>query len=223
MLRSMRCARAALGILAPLAIAARGTADPIRVDVSATQNNFDTPVWVTLDAGSYSVTPLGIAGGGTFDTWNPWGTADCELPAGCTQTLPTTVTGWKNSYDVISGVLSDVQIASTPQSPIAPEPTGDPALQDYWYAPATPPEIDRYHVDDGLVYPTAADGVATAAASQFTVTAAGPVGFAIRDSYLLDNLGGVSLVITPLPEPGSALGLAVGCAALALRRRRRSR
>src|SRR5882672_10204338 len=100
MLGSTRCARAALGVLATLALAGRAGADPIRVAVDATQQNFANPVWVSLEAGDYSVTPIGIAGGGAFDAWQPWGdTTTCGAPSGCVQTIPTTVVGWKNSYD----------------------------------------------------------------------------------------------------------------------------
>jgi hypothetical protein len=220
MSRSTRCVRAALGALAIVAFAGRAGADPIRVDVDAIHNNFANPVWVSLEAGDYSVTPVGIAGGGAFDAWQPWGDATtCGAPSGCVQTIPTTFVGWKNSYDVLSDALTAVSVSESPLTPVAQEPTNEAFLQDYWLANAS--VVDRYHVDDGMVYPSAADAFVPAAASVLTVSQAGLVGFAIRDDFPSDNLGGVSLEIAPLPEPAGMPALTLGFAALAIRRRSR--
>jgi len=165
------------------------------------------------------VTPVAIAGGGAFDGWQPWGETTCGNPAGCVQTIPTTFTGLKNSYDVISDALTAVSVNESPLAPAEEEPTGEAFLQDYWLANAS--VVDRYHVDDGMVYPTAADAGASAVASVITLSEAGLVGFAIRDDYTGDNLGGVSLDIAPLAEPSAIPALAIGCAALALLKRKR--
>ena len=184
------------------------------IDIDGTANNFANPVNAFLAAGTYLVTPLGIAGGGAYDAWNPWDFSDCATPSGCTQTIPTSVMGWKNSYDVISEALSAVSVAGSPLAPVASEPAGPGGLQDYWLA--SPSETDRYHVDDGKVYPTAADAFAAAQSSQFTVSASGLVGFAIYDSSVADNSGGISLEITAIPEPSTAGLLALGLIPLAL-------
>ena len=91
------------------------------------------------------MTPVAIAGGGAFDCWQPWGETTCGNPAGCVQTIPTTFTGWKNSYDVISDALTAVSVNESPLAPAEEEPTGEAFLQDYWLANAS--VVDRYHVD----------------------------------------------------------------------------
>ena len=188
------------------------------IDIDATVNTFANPVLVSLPAGTYLVTPIGIAGAGAYDAWNPWGAATCGNPSGCAQTIPTTVIGWKNSYDVFSDDLIAVSVSGNPLAPVASEPTGAGLLQDHWIASAT--ETDRYHVDDGMVYPTAPDAFATAETSQFTVSASGLVGFAIRDDVATDNFGGISLEITAIPEPSTGTLVALGLASLGVRRRR---
>jgi hypothetical protein len=185
------------------------------VDIDATANTIGNPVTVFLAAGTYSVTPIGVAGGGIYDAWDPWDDATCLTPSGCTQTYPTTDRGWKNAYDVISDAISAVSVSGSPLSPVGSEPSGDPGVQDHWIA--SPSETDRYHVDDGLVYPTAADAFAAAESSAFTVTTSGLVGFAIRDSETADNQGGISLEISSIPEPSTAALIALGLALLARR------
>src|SRR4030095_4563300 len=115
MFRSTRCACAALGALATLALAVRAGADPIRVDVDAAHKNYADPIGVSLEPGECSVTPVGIAGGGAFDAWQPWGdVTSCSEPTGCVQTIPTTVLGWKNSYDVFSDALTAASVSESP-------------------------------------------------------------------------------------------------------------
>jgi len=194
-------------------------ADTFLIDVDAIQNDTDHPIEVFLEAGSYTVTPVGVTAGRVYDGWQPWGDdTSCETPDGCEQTVPTTETGWKNAYDVISDALTEVRVNGAPLTPIEAEPTDAAGIQDYWLAdPAAP---HRYHVDDALVFPTAADAIATAEPSVFTVSDAGLVGFSIRDIDTQDNLGGVSLEVTPVPEPPETPALAIGFAWLALHGRR---
>ena len=210
------CTRFVLPLLLGLFSARAGTALIINID--ATTNNFANPINLLLAAGTYTVTPIGIAGGGLYDAWNPWGDATCGNPSGCTQTLPTTVTGWKNSYDVLSEALSAVSVNGSPLSPIPSEPTDIGYEDGHWISNGT--ETDRYHADSPIVYPTAADAFPGAESSVFTVTSAGFVSFAIRDDVPVDNLGGMSLEILAIPEPSTGALLTVGVMALALRRRR---
>ena len=133
-------------------------ADPIIVNINASLRNMDDPVIVTLDAGTWSVTPIGPADGGAYDDWNPWGETSCEDPEGCAQTIPTTVEGWKNSYDVISDSLAAVTVSAAPLTHVPAEPEAEASLEDYWLANGSEP--DRYHVDDRAVYASAANALA---------------------------------------------------------------
>lgn len=191
---------------------ASAAADPIIVDVDATLNDTNDPVFVLLPAGTWAVTAVGIAGGGAHDAWNPWGSTTCTEPSGCAQTIPTTEIGWKFSYDVISDAIGAASVSGTPLEPEEAEHPGS-----YWVVSESAP--DRYHVDDETVYPSAADALAHAQGSAFTLTETGPVGFAIHDSHLDDNLGGMSLQI--VPEPSAPLELVAGAGALFLCARRR--
>jgi hypothetical protein len=205
-----------LSALVALGALAGRSAQALVVNIDATTNNLANPVDVVLAAGTYSVTPIGTADGGVYDAWNPWGATTCSVPSGCAQTDPTTAIGWKNAYDVISAAISAVSVTGSPLAPVASEPTGFARIHDHWIAS---PSVDRYHLDDAAVYPTAADALATAESSVFTVSASGLVGFSIRDDPTIDNLGGMSLLISEIPEPATAPLLILGVAALALRRR----
>lgn len=196
------------------------SAEALLIDIDATLHEATiSPLLVFLPAGTYSVTPVGIAGGGAFDAWNPWGNTTCIQPSGCAMTIPTIFTGWRNAYDVISDAITAVSVNGSPLSPVGAEPGGIAQLQDYWVASGS--ETDRYHVDDTTVYPTPPDALAGAESSLFTVSADGLVGFAIRNGEPGDNLGGMSLEITLVPEPDTAALLALGLASLGLRRRSR--
>jgi hypothetical protein len=207
----------AKGFLAAAFAAAIGSAsaaaDPIIVDVDATLNDVNNPVFVLLPAGTWSVTPVGIAGGGAYDAWNPWGDTSCAVPSGCPQTIPTTEVGWKFSYDVISDAIGAVSANGTALTPEDSEHPGS-----YWVVSASAP--DRYHVDNETVYPSAADALAHAQGSVFTLNETTSVGFAIRDGQLNDNLAGMSLQVVPEPAEELELGAGVGALFLIARTRR---
>jgi hypothetical protein len=192
------------------ALAARSTA--LIIDVNATVNNTANPVFVSLAAGAYSVTPVGISGGGAYDAWNAWGSTNCAVSTGCPQTIPTTFIGWKSSYDVVSDAITAVSVSGSPLAPVAAEQFGS-----YWLVSGSEPH--RYHVDNETVYPAAPDALANAESSQFTVSTSGLVGFAIHDGFLNDNLGGMSLEVLQVPEASPAALLGLGLASLCLRRR----
>ncbi len=205
--------------LAVTSVTAARSADALIINIDGTQNNVANPVQVFLAAGTYTVVPIGLPGG-TYDAWNPFGTTTCATPSGCTQTVPTTVEGWKNSYDVISDAISAVSVSGPALIPVGAQPGGAGQIDDYWIQSGS--ETDRYHVDDHLVYPTAADARPGYESSTFTVTSSGLVGFSINDGFTGDNIGGMSLEVLAIPEPSTAALLALGLVSLAFRKRIRT-
>ena len=72
-----------------------GVGNAFTIDISSQANGKENPVLVYFEAGTYDVTPIGIAdGGGAYNAWNPWGTL--RVPVN----LPTR--GWMNSYSLSS-------------------------------------------------------------------------------------------------------------------------
>lgn len=62
-----------LAILILLNFAMTVQAVPTIVNVNARTNSGSNPVIVSLAAGTYDVVPIGVADGGAYDAWNPWG------------------------------------------------------------------------------------------------------------------------------------------------------
>ena len=146
------------------------------VDINSRTNNQSNPVAIFLDAGTYMVEPIGTAEGGSYCAWNAWGSTSCTNPNGCQRTRPTTVTGWMNSYSVISSDIANVEVGGATLSPISTPGSG---LETYFL-------VDNYYsVQDGLAYPTALNALAGAQESMFTLTTAGFVGFSIRDTLFM--------------------------------------
>lgn len=161
------------------------------VNIDAGINDLSNAVEVFLDAGTYSVTPAGISEGGAFNAWNAWGSTNCADTNGCTRTIPTTFTGWMNSYLVTSPNLANVSIGEIALTPVAVEPSirmgnlfvASPATTYYW-------------VEDFKVYPTDVAALVKSQTSRFTLAQAGTVGFGNGDNYIHDNVGGISLRVT---------------------------
>jgi hypothetical protein len=188
-----------------------GIADAaVIVDVEASLNNILNPVIVPLDAGTYTVTPIGTAEGGAFNAWSPWPGTSCANPGGCPATTPTTSTGWLTTYDVISLALTLVTIEGATPAEVS---TPQPYIEDYFLVT---PTARRYHVGQSNVYPSTAIALFFARPSEFTLNAASDVGFAISDTMLADNRGGISLLVAPtdIPEPAALLLGMLGVAAL---------
>lgn len=157
-------------------------------------NDTRNPVEISLDAGTYVVTPIGTGQGGVYDAWTPWASTTCGQPAGCSQTIPTTVSGWKSSYDVISPGIVSVSVEGQPLAPVPAQPSGIGLARDHFMKSAT---TTRYHVDEPMVYSTPQAALAAARRSSFTLDRSGGVGFSIDDIRpLADNRGGMSLRIT---------------------------
>ncbi|MHB8138572.1 MAG: PEP-CTERM sorting domain-containing protein [Smithellaceae bacterium] len=67
-----------------------GVGNALIIDISAYTNTKTIPVVAYFEAGTYDVTPIGIADGGAFNGWNAWGVVS----------LPDY--GWINGYALSS-------------------------------------------------------------------------------------------------------------------------
>ena len=67
-----------------------GVANALTIDIDSQANGIANPVEVYFEAGTYDITPIGIADGGAYNAWNPWGIVN----------LPTQ--GWMNTYRLSS-------------------------------------------------------------------------------------------------------------------------
>ena len=167
-----------------------------------------------LAAGTYDVRYVGIADGGAYDAWNPWG-----FVAGCDGGGMNCGNGWIVSsaidfghgtanFDSVDGYAwtsaklpDDNRIYQTPGQALA-SAQSVPML----YAPLAQAFVAAAYVDAPAPW-------------QFTLAQAQDVKFFLVDAPYTDNIGGVSLEVAPVPLPASVALLAP--ALLALRRRAR--
>ena len=94
-----------------------GAAKAQIVDINSRANNLANPVEIFLDAGTYSVEPIGAEDGGAFNSWSAWSRTTCNDPERCLRTSPTTFTGWLNEYHVISPDITAVAVDGTELTP----------------------------------------------------------------------------------------------------------
>jgi hypothetical protein len=132
---------------------------------------------ILFDAGTYQITPIGIADGGKFDAWNAWGwgaTTDCNALGVCSR-------GYLNSYSF-----------------------GRIGEHNFVYEIATAGGL----MSDGtaLAYATPALALSHATSYTFSITEPTQLYFYVRDgeTWYSDNAGGMSLNVSPIPEPGIA-------------------
>ena len=85
-----------VSLIATIAISP-AKADPMIVDLNAKTTTSTNPVIVSLEAGTYSVTPIGIDDGGAFNAWTAWYNAE---------------KGWLNSYTLSSDEFSAYTVTS---------------------------------------------------------------------------------------------------------------
>ena len=170
------------------------------VDINPRLNDLGNPLEIFLEAGTYTVTSTGIADGGAYDGWSNWSSTTCAVATGCAITSPTSFTGFRSAYNILSADISVVEVDGASLTPVFAEPTAPDLFSDFFFIG------NRYHVDDSLVYPSALLALANARSSQFTLAVRGLVGFAINDVPLSDNRGGVSLLlseVSAIPIPAA--------------------
>lgn len=183
-----------------------GAADAAIVDLDGLVNGRDSPVDLVLAAGTYRVQPVGTASGGAWDAVNMWGETTCLDPGGCALTRPTSLKGWVHWYEVYSNDLASFTVSAGPMESVFNGATGRTG----WSAGVE------------FLYPDPSLALAHAVSSTFTLASSGPVGFAIGDSFLPDNLGGLSLEVSPVPEPSEYLMLLAGLGVVGAMARRRA-
>ena len=113
------------------------------INLNVRTNSFSNPVVLDLQAGTYTVEPIGVSDGGLYNSWNAWGSTSCTSASGCNQGIPTQNTGWLTRYDVISPNLSEVSVDGVTLPPISSPPT---TYQHYFYKTAT---STFYNIYDG--------------------------------------------------------------------------
>jgi len=75
------------------------------VNLNSRSNFENNPVKLTLGAGAYDVTPIGIADGGAYNAWNAWG-----FTAGCNQLGANCAVGWLHWYYISSPEFTEMSL-----------------------------------------------------------------------------------------------------------------
>jgi hypothetical protein len=169
------------------------------------------PLVIQLGSGSYRVDVIGRSQSGLYDAYSNWEQITCPITSGCPVTSPTTYQGWSTAYIITSPNISSVTIAGRA---VAPGPDqGVDWDSDFYYRS---PSDAHYGVFDGFVFPSALTALHAGRSSTFVLDAPGPVGFGLREgpTYFSDNLGGLSLKVTPIPEPSTSLMAAMVLASI---------
>lgn len=173
--------------------APRSTA-PQLVQLDAKVNGAERPVTLNLVKGTYEVKPVGKAAGGVHEAWSVWDRTNCPRAKGCPRIVPTRFTGMHNNYYITSGNITNVTVDGT-SLPVVKE---IPQYRDYSYI-LQAGQNTSYEVIDNFTYPDEASALATAKTSVFTLSADGPVMFALLDkSRITDNRGGMTLQVRKL-------------------------
>ena len=206
-----------LAVLVTLISARKAEATTINVDLDSKVSSLETFVEVFLDAGTYEVVQLG---GGLWDAWNPWTATNITVPT----PMASGVLGWRSDYAVRSTDITEVSVSGI-SLPLITTPTG---LGDGTSFFEQSVEWQGYYASPELIFPDAQSALAASPESTFTLSTSGLVGFYLTDypAYLQDNLGGMTLSITAIPEPSTVALFGIGLVGLSgaeIRRRRKKK
>ncbi len=199
-------------MLAALALMAAAPASATVVNISAL-NGIGTTV--ALAAGTYTVSPIGVAQGGAYNAYSPW-----SYTSGCDTSGMNCSTGWNYSFAIDYGQGADnfnrVNGSNYGYSAQELYATDLQALSSAQSGSFIVAPLSEYNIP--------ADYVTVSQPITFTLARAQDVNFFITDSAYGDNRGGESLSVTSgVPEPAAWAMMIAGLAAIgaALRGRRR--
>ena len=207
---------ASAGSLLTAALILSIPANAVTTNLDATNSLGNT---LALAAGTYSVTFIGVAGGGTYDGYSPFGGN-----AGCDNTGSHCSQGWIEAVGIDFGHGTETFdrngsfLYIDKSTAVDQFDTALHALANVQTAPlskvlvANQADLTQYQ---STSYPI-----------QFTLAAAQSVNFFVYDSFYSDNRGGVSLSIASaavggVPEPASWALMLIGFGFVGYASRRR--
>jgi len=198
--------------VACVSLGAATSADAAIVNISAVDSTLLTPTTFTFDPGQYLIQFAGVAGGGLYDGYN----------LNCANGCPAS--GWTNSFALTtsSDPNPDIDLYNLPGGPAPTFASAAAALAAFKAAPFLIDVTLAYNPSLSIYQPQLPADIVTqpwivTLNQQLTVK------FFIPESgSRADNVGGVSLSITAVPEPQAWALMILGFAAAGagLRRRR---
>lgn len=179
-------------------------ADAAIIDINAASNafsqyNYTNPISLALSAGTYTITEVGVAGGGVYDAWNAWGPSQSK---------------WLNGYRVES---VDITSFSVNNVPVSTSLVYGFSLYKAGSGFIYSNPLDALAAAPMVTFTMGASGVVNFGIADYPVT--DNIG---GISLLVDPVNN-SLNNSPVPEPSTMLLLGSGIAGLvAIRRFRRA-
>ncbi|MHC4270400.1 MAG: hypothetical protein ACYSTS_18335, partial [Planctomycetota bacterium] len=151
------------------------TANAYIIDIDAqVYGSSGNAVDVFLDAGTYSVVPIGVEDGGAYNGWNAWGRTSPNIGPDGIPWPSVDAYGWLNKYKVYSPNLTTAFLGGIPV-----DLSGGLSYSGW----------------DHMLYSESMDALNHSLPSTFTVSNGGLVSFYVGDSPIYDNIGGMSLAL----------------------------